>query len=293
MKTQIRKAVFETNSSSSHSLTLSEGDVQMLTFPPEVLKAGKVEIGCDEFGWEWARLYQPISKLTYLVTGATHGDIASFESPEQVTEFWRETNVKVDQLCRVVEEHTGCRLLLIPGTTGYIDHESVGADHEAYADDETLRRFIFGPDAFVETGNDNSGPPSFIQTDRGPREDYYGYFKVEPPTARGLVLAKLFIADFSLVNANGADLGSSTLMGAIQKHAVVVNAVMTVNQDYDFYSSDETSSVLAELVDNGLHPSTTLTVKLARDKSKPSYSRSMEFDILLPKKLATALGELV
>lgn len=294
MKTQIRKAVFETNSSSSHSLTLSKGDVQMLTFPPDVLKAGKVEIGCDEFGWEWARLYKPISKLTYLVTAATHGDIDSYGSPEETTENLREDNSKIDQLCRVVEEHSGCRLLLMPGSKGYIDHESVGVDHEAYGSDELLRSFIFGPDAFVETGNDNSGPPAFIETDLGKKDDYYESLKVARPPAQGHTKAKLKLAKWSLTNAKGAKLTAGPLLTNIEERGVVVHAVMTVSPDYEFHGTDETGVILAELRDLGIRPSHDMTVKLKRDpKKKERYSVDLEFDVMLPDNVAKELGELV
>jgi hypothetical protein len=52
MTKQIRKRVFETNSSSSHSLTLSPGDLVAQPFSDDVLRSGVLSV-------ELLRLYRP------------------------------------------------------------------------------------------------------------------------------------------------------------------------------------------------------------------------------------------
>ena len=53
MTEQIRKNVFETNSSSSHSLTVSEGDITGQPFSDHTLREGVVIVGKGEYGWEF------------------------------------------------------------------------------------------------------------------------------------------------------------------------------------------------------------------------------------------------
>lgn len=68
MSMKIRRGVFETNSSSSHSLTVDPDAVRDMSLIEESLASGvmTVEIN-DNFGWEWARLYRPESKRAFYV----------------------------------------------------------------------------------------------------------------------------------------------------------------------------------------------------------------------------------
>jgi hypothetical protein len=291
MKTQIRKAVFETNSSSSHSLTLSKGDVQMRTFSPETVKAGRFAVGCDEYGWNWERFYKPENKLWYLVTAATGGCIDAHGSPEEVTAELRETNSKIDQICRVVEQHTGVELVMIPGSEGYIDHESVGEDSKVYESDEVLRQFLFGTDAFVETGNDNSGPPEKIHTDLGTADDYYVAFRAEVP-AKGYVPVTLSFRRGSLVTAFEVELHDKPILAKIQETGVATKVVLSVHPDYSFYGENPEGRVMSDLSDMGIRFTQDLKVTVTRKKSASSFSSDLDIEVMLHKAVAKELGEL-
>ncbi len=134
---QTRRNVFETNSSSTHSICISKAPVT----------AGKcIYFGIGEFGWEndcvgtAAYLYTAIlcmddseellNKLKDML--GRHGIEYDFEEPEYDEEY--------DYL-----------------NNGYIDHsydtrEFIDA---VLADDDMLMRCLFGPDSCVYTGNDN------------------------------------------------------------------------------------------------------------------------------------------
>ncbi len=173
MKQQIRKSVFETNSSSSHSLTMGTGDLAAVPFSPSVLRRGEVALQVGEYGWEYRRYYTPIEKLNYLLTQVTGGKDIPTGEPEDNVRTLCESHERVAMLCRVVKEHTGCDVVVNPGS-GYIDHDSEGVGMELFNNEDTLRRFIFDQTAYVETSNNNASAPWKISTDRdGKKELYY------------------------------------------------------------------------------------------------------------------------
>ncbi len=176
---KIRKSVFETNSSSSHSLTMSATDLGAMPFAKDVLRAGAMTVSKGEYGWEWQRYYGAAAKMDYLFTQLFNDDIPMGD-PHSVTRELRDDDMRFDQLCRVVKDHTGVDILVAPGSTGYIDHQSVGTGLEVFESDDKLAAFLFSMDNYIETGNDNSGPPFQIHTDRG-MMDYYQDFYWEPP----------------------------------------------------------------------------------------------------------------
>lgn len=172
MTKQIRSSVFETNSSSSHSLTLGTGNLVATPFSPAMLRAGEVPLRPGEYGWEWRRYYTAREKLGYLLTQVTDGKL------EVDTEALRESNPFFAQLYDVVKDHTGCRLIVEPGQ-GYIDHQSARAKGavgmELFDDTDKLRAFLFDDTAYLETGNDNNPPPWTISSDIGQREYFSKY----------------------------------------------------------------------------------------------------------------------
>lgn len=154
MTEQIRKNVFETNSSSSHSLTLSAGDIEKQPFADDVLREGVYLVKKGEFGWEQEEYYRIEDKLSYLFTQVVSEKIPQGDA-EDITATLRGINKEFDMLCRVVQEHTGVKLLASPGSDGYIDHQSSDVGWELFHDEAQLRQFLFSPRSYVETDNDN------------------------------------------------------------------------------------------------------------------------------------------
>lgn len=192
MQQQIRRSVFETNSSSSHSLTLDRTALVEQPFSKELLRKGIVYVASDDFGWEWKRLYTPLNKLRYLVTHlfAFYGHDESLEQSHPMR-----------MLRKVVADHTGCTLE-VADYNGCIDHESSGTASESFANETTLHAFLFGKDSFVETGNDNENPPWLIDTDRGTPELYHRARMRDVP--EDYVTVQLTVRERRLVTRKGA-----------------------------------------------------------------------------------------
>ena len=187
---QIRKSVFETNSSSSHSLTMGSDDIVEQPFSAAVLRSGVVELAVGEYGWEWRRYYQPKEKLAYLLTQITNGKIESGE-PSEVTRGLRKEDPRAEMLCRVVEAHTGCELVF-NASEGYIDHQSAAGDGgnglELFDDESVLRKFIFNSESCIQTGNDNDAPPWTIKTDRGPELFFESFIRPVDADSRSVLM---------------------------------------------------------------------------------------------------------
>ena len=143
MTTQIRESVFETNSSSTHSLSISSvgGLYQTLRHSDGIIS---VPLGFYEFGWEQETYYDAESKLAYLLIY-----VRDWSNGKQ-KEFF-------EILKEVVEKQTGCTLIDNENEDGYIDHQSVeDCDlHYMFHEPELIRQFIFNPNSYLETDNDN------------------------------------------------------------------------------------------------------------------------------------------
>ena len=146
MKTVTRQSAFETNSSSTHSITINKNNVLFDSITPDAL--GTISLFGGEFGWEWEIYDDPITKANYCAVDAL-GD-------EEHTEM----------LIRVIKLHTGAKEVKILASgdyehvnRSYIDHQSKGTSLEAFSDDDTLKNFIFNRRSKLFTGNDNDDSP--------------------------------------------------------------------------------------------------------------------------------------
>lgn len=142
---QIRSKVFETNSSSSHSLTVVAAEVLDFStyISKEQAQSGVLVIEYGEFGWEKEYHYDFTTKLSYLLT-----DIKCLTRADDITQTqqFQEVNALIKEKLGVSLEVEG---------DGYIDHQSVGTAVSILPDKEKLSNFLFGPNSYVETGNDN------------------------------------------------------------------------------------------------------------------------------------------
>lgn len=169
MKT-IRSNVFETNSSSTHSIAI----------PKNCESNNFISFHVDEFGWDW----EEINPADYFYT-------AIYETSS--TE--KELREKLNQLSNVLESH-GISYELSPvkyhisiydGVSylclddGYIDHGSELTDfvNELLNDGDKLVRFLSR--GLVFTGNDNSDAEQrcFIERDTEYLDDYNWRTKIE------------------------------------------------------------------------------------------------------------------
>lgn len=147
MKKIIRKSCFETNSSSTHSLSVDESFSESLleTVP---LDNGVFKHSCyGDYGWEIETYNDVIDKIDYMsiyVRDWCGGRSDEFK----------------DVLTRVIMEQSqasGVEINFGSDDDGYIDHQSVECNdyHYLFESPELLRMFIFSPKSSFRTDNDN------------------------------------------------------------------------------------------------------------------------------------------
>lgn len=152
MKRQIRKSVFETNSSSTHAICITKKK-DKYKLPDHI----DFEFG--EFGWECEEYEDTYNKASYLITA-----IFSFSKSE--------ADEKLAQLKNILDSHNITYSIPEPKVKSYtwnktehfyydldynyIDHagETKKFVDAVLLDSEKLFRYLFG-DSFIITGNDN------------------------------------------------------------------------------------------------------------------------------------------
>lgn len=142
MKKIVRKGVFETNSSSSHSLSVAREDQDFFIDPIYPDQHGVITVYDDQFGWEWAKYNDSMTKLAYLLQdqGSMHYDLIE----------------------EAVLQQTGAEKLVFIEEDGYIDHEGRGTTSGVCGSKDSIINFVFNKNSWLFTGNDNSEPdPTF------------------------------------------------------------------------------------------------------------------------------------
>ncbi len=147
MKTT-RHSVFETNSSSSHSISIATASGKLLSSLP-LDGSGNLVLNGGEFGWEEETYSDALTKANYCAVDA------SYANGDTLTKM----------LVKVLKEQTGAKDVVFNFTNDYsvgsekplasIDHLSVGVATPAFESEETLRQFIFDPRSTLTTDHDN------------------------------------------------------------------------------------------------------------------------------------------
>ena len=297
MTKQIRKRVFETNSSSSHSLTVAPGDLVSQPFPDSVLRSGELSVRVNEYGWEWYRYYSPAHKISYLLTQITSGDLPDeddLEEGESLTDALRARYEKFNTLCNVVKAHTGVNILVVK-SSGYVDHESVGLGMDLFGDEEKLKQFLFSKDSYVETGNDNSGPSAKMSTDRGPEDTYAPFYGTPAP---GSLATKLVLHKWPtrLESTTGQVIEcDSPVMAQILATGVVVAVEWSNSCHYGLFDYEEPlGETMDTLAEQGFKFSSALDVtERAVLKAKdPREGKTIALlTVMLPEELASRFAE--
>lgn len=171
MRRQIRRNVFETNSSSMHSLTIKKGKTNSSNL--YIGNDNKVEIDFGEFGWEICNYSNQYSKLQYILTMCACTEGHSCITPE---EFYETDGFK--SISNAIASHCNCDGIRIKDGClrtkhenyysnedyldfdGYIDHQSC-EDYSSVADFleqnniSSVEEFVFNDGIIVHTDNDN------------------------------------------------------------------------------------------------------------------------------------------
>ncbi len=139
-----RHAVFETNSSSSHSISISPDEV--LTDKLAVHN-GVCQIHDGEFGWGVEVFSDASTKASYCYTYA-RANKGTGNLLQTISER------PLNMLQEVIEEQMECKVEFV-SDEGYIDHQSEETCIAAFKDRDTLRRFIFSPKSILNIDHDN------------------------------------------------------------------------------------------------------------------------------------------
>lgn len=151
----IRSNVFETNSSSSHSISINKDSSGIYeTIEPD--DNGIVVLNGGQFGWEYEACNDALTKANYLAVKAMH-DLS-------IGKILGNKNIKM--LKEAIIEHVGAKgvnlNLDVKDYSSYIDHQSVDVADHIFADKESVKKFIFDKGSYLFTGNDNNdAPPNF------------------------------------------------------------------------------------------------------------------------------------
>lgn len=131
-----REGMFETNSSSTHSISISERcNLDQMLYPDS---EGTLVIRAAEFGWEEETYNDAYTKASYLVTYLNYNNDNEKFLREVIGDFCK---CNVEFICE----------------GGYIDHQSF--DYIDFvgilSSKENILNFIFNSDSVLNTDNDN------------------------------------------------------------------------------------------------------------------------------------------
>ena len=149
MKRQIRRCVFETNSSSTHAICIAKDGYE---------KANYIKFSFDDFGWEFDVYSDVYSKASYLITAIfSFGKDYTDEKLQQLKDILEANNIEYDiPISKISSWEYNGEIRYYYDIDGYIDH---GAETKEFveavlSDSDKLMRYLFG-DSIVVTGNDN------------------------------------------------------------------------------------------------------------------------------------------
>ena len=159
---KIRKNVFETNSSSCHSVSISQNKTGLSASNYyQTSPDGFLHTTMGEFGWGYDEFYDFGNKLKYALTMVEETEVGRFENsvPQKFYD-----SVGFHQIEDAVKKKIGCNGILIEPlkgywTYGYIDHQSC-EDYDSlqdFLDDYgvTIEDFLFNEDVVLIIDNDN------------------------------------------------------------------------------------------------------------------------------------------
>ena len=159
MKRQIRRSVFETNSSSTHSFTYGNTHNSLVVNNED----NCIHTDLGEFGWEVETYCDSATKLAYILLAAASFTSHSFwyfgdTGFDEMLESFKGTE-EYKRIEEAVRNYMNCDGIVIDeNSEGYIDHQSLEYDSfDNWLDDtgaSSVEDFIFG-NVVLHTDNDN------------------------------------------------------------------------------------------------------------------------------------------
>jgi hypothetical protein len=150
MKKLIRHSVFETNSSSSHSVSIPTTMELLDSIHPD--EEGRIILYGGEFGWGHEEFTDALTKANYLAVWAK--DYSGHRRDECLA-----------MLEGILRMQTGAKEVVYNFTTeygndevrswAYIDHQSETVGGEVFTTPSNVMNFIFNPNSILVISNDN------------------------------------------------------------------------------------------------------------------------------------------
>ena len=152
----VRMGVFETNSSSTHSLVVSKKD-RGYTYDFPVDEYGVLTVPFGEFGWGPDILSTPLEKLSYYITdhgGSRYDDddrtwddlLEEISKNEKINDVIKLVKSKCPRVKEIVFKQASSYY-----PRGYVDHDSVGTSNGVSPEE-----LIFNNGILVIIDNDNN-----------------------------------------------------------------------------------------------------------------------------------------
>lgn len=169
---QIRKNTFETNSSSTHSITLCDKDCGYDTCIDNGQDYERtLHIDLARYGWEWKWISSPYEKLQYVLTqiAQTLCCIEDYMSEEDNRDEAREeiyNNHDFETILYYVKKNTDFDTIEIGDLDGHIEHGSYVNTLYELCDEagcDSIEDFLFNPSIKIRQGNDNEWDPELYK----------------------------------------------------------------------------------------------------------------------------------
>lgn len=189
-QTYIRNSVYESNSSSSHSLSVAATENLDRFFDDAAVRNGVVNIRVDERGdyQNDFRYYLPENILGFLIAGEIEGDGHPIEplnwhelgfsgygefvialQETDVLPILRQHYPAIEAGIAFLEEFTGLKFTMVisAGRPLIVDTGDLGYVTGYLADPSTLKRLLFNKESYVETTMENGWSHLPIDSDIG------------------------------------------------------------------------------------------------------------------------------
>lgn len=256
VQVQIRDAVFETNSSSTHSVTIAPDEVRdMSLLSKAALESGVLEIHIDrDYGWGWERLYKPENKIAYLISQLSRGDAPEGDYHEDKAEAFMEAEDKIRILLESVERFTGCKVKVFVETDYFgVDHDSAGVGTDLIWYEEKLIDFLFSKESYIQLGNDNSPPGEYCPSDIGDKEMFLDNYGDVPENGEEITITVgMYSSEVEMKTKDGwkgrgyAKFDGSGEIADLLTNAAVTKATVHITQGTknQYYFRDEDSKLM-------------------------------------------------
>ena len=173
MKQKVRKSIFETNSSSTHSIVIGNNGEDIYAGLPKQL-----EFHGDEFGWEHRLHTDTQTKADYLFTSLLYmgKEHTPYEYMERIKEILAKWNIEAT-FDEIEEKRydSGYVCYEVKDKFCYVDHGDGNKDLvKALCEDEALlMNYLFSDGSYVETSNDNGDYDTLGSEPKNVMLDYY------------------------------------------------------------------------------------------------------------------------